>query len=129
MLKLFLVQFRTDKYELTKFAEGDNCALGKLSEPGEQPVLSISCDEFVSAYNLIPKLIKIDVEGAELEVLKGAEALIKKHHQVILLSTHSEVLKRECLDLLKTFGYNHVHPLNDNHLGKASEFAILLGSI
>lgn len=42
--------------------------------------------------NLIPKVIKIDVEGFELEVLKGASETIKKY-QPILIVEFSEMRK------------------------------------
>jgi FkbM family methyltransferase len=114
----------SDKFQLSRFSEGGNCAIGKLSDAGEQLVLAISCDDFVSAYNVAPKLMKIDVEGAEVLVLRGSEMLIREHHPIILLSTHSESLKTECLDLLRDFGYNSIKPLNHGYIEKASEFAI-----
>lgn len=39
-----------------------------------------------------PLLIKCDVEGSELKVLRGAEAIIRKHHPGILLSVHPPAL-------------------------------------
>ncbi|MCL6545621.1 MAG: FkbM family methyltransferase [Bryobacteraceae bacterium] len=51
-----------------------------------------------------PDVIKIDVEGAEAEVLRGARRAIERQ-PVIFLSTHGEEAHRECLDLLTAAGY------------------------
>ncbi len=49
------------------------------------------------------KLIKIDVEGAEMKVLKGAENLLKKDHPKIIFETdYPEII----LPYLKKFHYN-----------------------
>jgi FkbM family methyltransferase len=42
-------------------------------------------DTYCAAHQLKPDLIKIDVEGGELAVLKGAKAILEAHHPVILL--------------------------------------------
>jgi len=45
-------------------------------------------DDEVAALDLIPAIIKIDVEGAELEVLKGAEGVLTAHGPRLFLSLH-----------------------------------------
>lgn len=61
---------------------------------------------------LIPDMISIDVEGAEWEVLKGAESLLRNAHPRIYLSLHPEFLfeiyGRYAVELrswIKQFGY------------------------
>lgn len=54
------------------FSEGINPALGKLNDNGHMPVIKMTCDDFFSSTHVIPDLLKIDVEGSELNVLKGA---------------------------------------------------------
>jgi hypothetical protein len=49
-------------------------------------------------------VIKIDVEGAEAEVLRGAPQALALH-PVIFLATHGETAHRACLDLLAASGY------------------------
>jgi len=49
-------------------------------------------------------VIKIDVEGAEAAVLRGARQIMERH-PVILLATHGAQAHRECLQLLATAGY------------------------
>lgn len=55
----------------------------------------IALDGFCAARGLVPEVIKIDVEGAELRVLRGAKALLAQYHPVLILSVHP----RELLDL------------------------------
>jgi len=42
-------------------------------------------DNFTKEKNIIPDLIKIDVEGHELSVLKGAENFISKYHPTLII--------------------------------------------
>ena len=78
--------------------------------PNDKSLIStqqIKCqtlDQFVIS-NKIPKvdLIKCDVEGAELLVLKGSENVIKKYHPVLILeieSRHTQQYNYEPEDLL-----------------------------
>lgn len=55
------------------------------------PVTKI--DSMAGNTGLIPTIITMDVEGAEFEVLKGAEQTIVNHHPTILLSLHPEFLR------------------------------------
>lgn len=54
-------------------------------------------------------LIKIDVEGFEYDVLKGALETIKTNKPKIILETHSLELKRLCLQFLNEIGYEVIH--------------------
>lgn len=47
------------------------------------------------------KLVKIDVEGHELPVLRGMKLLIERDHPVLIVETGSE----ETVDMLQRFGY------------------------
>jgi FkbM family methyltransferase len=52
-----------------------------------------------------PAVIKIDVEGAELAVLRGAENLLTKHHPALFMEIHSAALAKDCRALLERIGY------------------------
>ncbi len=52
----------------------------------------ITLDRFVKDHSLRPEVIKIDVEGAELKVLKGADKLLRAYNPVIFLSAHPRQL-------------------------------------
>ena len=50
-------------------------------------------------------LLKVDVEGFECEVLRGAINTINSSHPKIVIETHSSKLKKECIELLHGLGY------------------------
>jgi FkbM family methyltransferase len=55
---------------------------------------SITLDEFCRDKKLSPDIIKVDIEGSEIEMLIGAKNIIKKHKPIIFLSYHPFHLKK-----------------------------------
>jgi FkbM family methyltransferase len=74
---------------------------------GDYMVKSISIDSFCEENNIYPDLIKMDIEGAELDALRGALNTLDKYSPIIFLSAHSEELERDCLSLLKKLNYSY----------------------
>jgi hypothetical protein len=68
-------------------------------------LIDISVDEVVRRTGIYPDVIKIDVEGAELSVSKGAQATLLKAKPKMFLSTHSDCLRDTSLEYLKECGY------------------------
>ena len=65
-----------------------------------------SIDAMVSAGEIAPPAVmKIDVEGAEAMVLRGARETIRRHGPVIFAELHSSALLSECRNLLQAAGY------------------------
>ena len=54
-------------------------------------------------------IIKIDVEGFEMNVLRAAEYTIKKYKPKIIIETHSFNLFYEVRDFLTNIGYELKH--------------------
>ncbi|HEX5852162.1 MAG TPA: FkbM family methyltransferase [Solirubrobacteraceae bacterium] len=52
-----------------------------------------------------PDFVKIDVEGAEMQVLSGAATLLRERKPHLLIEIHSARLALECLVQLETAGY------------------------
>ncbi len=52
------------------------------------PVTLTSVDEFVAERNIRPNCLKIDVEGVELDVLRGARQTFVDHRPVVRLGLH-----------------------------------------
>ena len=70
--------------------------------PGEGDVDLVALDDL----NLAPDVLKIDVEGLELDVLEGAASTISMHRPAILIEAHdgpSEVTR-----MLRPFGYRRL---------------------
>lgn len=66
-------------------------------------------DNIVDEYGLRRiNLIKVDVEGAELDVLKGSFSVLKKYKPILLIEVHYGVewKPKVLYRLLKNFGYN-----------------------
>lgn len=69
-------------------------------------------DTLVFETAIVPSALVIDVEGAELSVLRGAEKVLKKYKPIIWLSIHPDLSERdygvkegECQKYLKKLGY------------------------
>jgi len=69
----------------------------------QQTVVSLSLDWLSEKYPL-PDVLKIDVEGAELEVLRGAEALFEKRRPLLLCEISGQA-SPEVTRLLVSKGY------------------------
>jgi precorrin-6B methylase 2 len=52
-----------------------------------------------------PGLLKIDVDGAETDVLDSAKGLLKTGTPDVLVEVHSEQLEADCIGRLRGFGY------------------------
>jgi len=92
------------------FLTGANPALGRLEEtaaagPAVPHVPTMTVDDFVAREGLVPAVMKIDVEGAEVRVLRGSARTLSAYQPVLLLSTHSADLRATCLALLAEHGY------------------------
>ena len=53
----------------------------------------------------VPDLVKLDVEGNELNALRGAERLLRERRPHLVVETHSEQLESGCAELLVSHGY------------------------
>jgi len=58
--------------------------LDKAGELAETTVKCVTLDSYCRSHNISPNLIKIDVEGHEFNVIKGAESTIRKHRPYIV---------------------------------------------
>jgi FkbM family methyltransferase len=64
----------------------------------------VSLDDFIADHS-IPDGIKCDVEGAEIEVVRGAEKLMRSRRPWILAEMHSDANARSWSDSLAGLGY------------------------
>lgn len=87
------------------YISGNDHFTYKISEKGIKIKL-ISIDEEIQSGNLLPPyVIKIDVEGHELFVLKGAMSALKIYKPIILVALDNSETKNNVFNLLKSIGY------------------------
>lgn len=55
-----------------------------------------------------PVLLKIDVDGAEMDVLRSAAETLRNKNVLVVLETHSLQLEKECTAFLEEAGYSVV---------------------
>jgi FkbM family methyltransferase len=82
-------------------------------------VTSVTLDTFISEKKVSPNFIKIDVEGAELLVLKGMDSCLKNVKPILMVELTNE--KNEVLELLQGYGYLIFDPTG--HLFRVEEQA------
>jgi len=82
-------------------------SMAKLSPDGEILVPSTTLDGCVYGEKHLrpPDILKIDVEGAELEVLEGATKALSEFHPKVFLEIHGTQLHAECRAFLLAKGY------------------------
>jgi hypothetical protein len=67
---------------------------------------TVALDSIVAAARVpAPGFVKIDVDGAELDVLSGMEGLLRDRWPALVVEVHSADLERACLDFLAARSY------------------------
>ena len=88
------------------FDLGASSAMGHLAESGGIAVRMVCLDDLLEAGELRPPdYMKVDVEGAEFEALKGARKLLEKYRPILFLDTHQREAHLPTIELLKDLGY------------------------
>ncbi|MFT7157111.1 MAG: FkbM family methyltransferase [Parvicella sp.] len=70
-----------------------------------QEVDQTTLDSFSKSNSTVPDIIKIDVEGFEAFVLRGAVDILRNHHPILLIEVHSVFAMYECSHFLTQLGY------------------------
>jgi FkbM family methyltransferase len=72
----------------------------------ELQVKTVSLDDWArQAGRSLPRVIKMDIEGAELQALHGAAELLRRAFPTLLVATHSKALHQACQNFLSRLGY------------------------
>ena len=97
----------------SKEASGMNSiiSLNKKKITERTIVESTTLDIFCDSNNVYPDIIKVDIEGSEIEMLMGAQTILKKHKPLIFLSYHPYHINKlgyqntSIFDILKKLNY------------------------
>jgi FkbM family methyltransferase len=96
-----------DRSGTAYFKQVNSRLMGYLSETGWLQVNTVTLDDLVSQGKIpLPDFLKIDVEGAETAVLQGAKAILAQKHPVIFLSSHGDIVHKQCCDILGFLNYS-----------------------
>ena len=107
-----------DENGSARFGRPSGTGRGRLTHDGASEVAVRRLDDLAAELSLRPQHLKIDVEGAELDVLRGGERLIREHGPTLFLSTHDRQkpgVHQGCCELLASWGYG-VRPIGPGEL-------------
>ena len=104
-------------FERADPAASPDRGLGRVVEVGNQntvDVPAISLDEYAQTH-AAPDFVKCDVEGAEVEVFRGARRLLRENRPVIVCEMHSEENRRSLTTEFTNLRYSCT-PCGTNHV-------------
>ena len=93
---------------------GTRRSQGGVEVAGQRPVVgtgeiiavpAITLDDFIATGRRLPKLVKIDVEGGEYEVLRGGSTLFAKQRPQIVVEVHHQEASDKIAAWLDEFRY------------------------
>lgn len=106
---------------VTYFEEGSSSFEGRISSQGTLQVKTVSLDELIDRGEIpTPDYIKIDVEGAEMQVFSGAKSLLMNARPTIFLATHGNDVHQQCCEFLTSLGYQ-LQPIGGKSLEQSDE--------
>ena len=74
-----------------------------VGAPGD-PLTTMTVDTAATTF-FVPDFLKIDVEGGEAAVLRGAEKVLSSRRPAMIVETHGADVERECLAILEQHRY------------------------
>jgi FkbM family methyltransferase len=92
--------------QTVKIYLGDHLNDSIYQEYGEDSayeVKTLALDDFIAHTQLVPNLLKMDIEGAEWDAIKGLVHTLKTAKPHLILETQREDTR--CLDFLRDLGY------------------------
>jgi protein O-GlcNAc transferase len=72
-------------------------------EVGDVDVVSL--DDSLAALGLVPTVVKVDVEGMEVDVLRGAEQTLRRHRPALYVEAAEAEALEAVRDVLGPLGY------------------------
>ena len=108
---------RTVFFARTDPATSPDRGLGHVVAAGGSDTIQVSAESLddYSWTQPLPDFLKCDVEGAEVEVFRGAQRLLREKRPGIICEMHGEENRRVLLEEFSRFRYN-CKPCGTNHI-------------
>nr|AUN36505.1 hypothetical protein [uncultured bacterium] len=91
-----------------QFTSDSGSGTNHVSTRGKLTVKVVSIDSLFAPGTIsLPNCIKIDVEGSELAVLKGAKLVIAAARPLLFISFHGVEVRQQCATLLESWNYKN----------------------
>lgn len=105
--RITVIEAAVSDHSGTAFFDLDiSTSKGHIAQEGQLEVKLVCLDELVKAGMIpLPDVMKIDVEGAEAEVLRGAMHTLQACHPLLYLDTHQREAHYQTLEILTRLGY------------------------
>lgn len=107
--------------ELVTIAAGSHLNDRVEAGGGEGSVQTLALDDFVAASGLSPAFVKMDIEGAEFNALRGMPRLLAEARPVLVLEQSPEDMR--CHALLTEAGYEAVDLSTYRRIQSSADFA------
>ena len=102
----------SDKNGIIGFQTTGCHATGHITNTSQYWVPAVALDSLIAEnIILVPDVIKMDVEGAESQVLNGARDLLNKKKTALFIALHGDNQKQYCVEILRSAGYE-IHLLD-----------------
>jgi len=108
-VKIYLPKNRNGLYNY------GGCSIKPTDDHDSNSYVNITLQKLDDVYDGVPSLMKIDVEGNEMEVIQGALRTIKTHKPALIVEIH-DLEKSEIPSYLKSLGYKKIERLHSNYL-------------
>lgn len=109
------------------FDESVHPAMGHLGAAGDQTITvrTVVLDDLVARRVIRPpSVVKLDIEGAEYDALRGAARVLSRHRPIVFVATHGAATHLRCCELLVEAGFQ-VCTLDGGPLSDATEIVAL----
>ena len=80
-------------------------SMSKISTDGQVTVEVTTIDSLVEEAGSPPHIMKVDIEGAEIELLRGAKKVLEEFRPVIFLALHSKEIFDDLVETVPKFRY------------------------
>lgn len=87
-----------------RFSAGQGGGIGHIADDGDVVVEGTTVDQLSERFGT-PDLVKIDVEGGELEVLEGAREVLSQKKPSLIVELHSDQIRQRAMQLLEQHEY------------------------